>query len=165
MVAGDGAGRMESGRDSDRSFNNRHDPKMKTLPPEISDMERAVHAYKHEQIVRVMAKIICFLKSQDYVSPGDIPEDIVEREHRQGVCSNAWNSLVALEIIERLPMNFTNELHEIFGGRKKNKNDSAKSRWTSAYRLKSRTLADAWLRANKQPVDMVVPELQQKFFQ
>ena len=66
---------------------------MKTLPPQISDAERAVNAYKHELLVRVMAVIVRAAMARPYVSAGDVPEDIVEKQHRQGVASNAWNAL------------------------------------------------------------------------
>jgi hypothetical protein len=122
---------------------------MLTLPPQISDAERAVNAYKHELLVRVMAHIVRRGLGQAYIFAGDVPEDIVEKEHRQGVASNAWNALRALEIIEALPLNFNDPGHEIFAGRRQNKNDGAKGRWTAVYRLRSRDLAHAWLRANK----------------
>lgn len=121
---------------------------MLTLPAEISDAERAVNAYKHELLVRVMAHIVRCAMLQAYVSAGDVPEDIVEKIHRQGVASNAWNALRALEIIEAVPMNLTDEARGIFGGRIQNKNPGRKGSWVSAYRLRSRNAAIAWANAN-----------------
>ena len=121
---------------------------MKTRPPEQSDAERAVMAYKHELALRVMGFIVRLAQRQLYVYPGDVPQDIVEKVHRQGVVSNAWGSLEALEIIERLPMNFNDERNEIFGGRKCNRNEGAKARWTGVYRLKSAAAANTWLERN-----------------
>ena len=121
---------------------------MKTRPPEQSDAERAVMAYKHKMAIRVMFFIVRLAQRQIYVYPGDVPVDIVAPEHRQGVVSNAWGSLESLEIIERLPMSFTDASREIFGGRKCNKNEGAKSRWTGVYRLKSAAAAQTWLERN-----------------
>jgi hypothetical protein len=121
---------------------------MKTLPAPISDAERAVNAFKHELLVRVMAAIVRKAMVQAHVSAADIPEDIVEKEHRQGVASNAWNSLAALEIIERLPLGFTDPDKKIFGGRVTNTNAGAKGRWVAVYRLRSRAAAITWMTRN-----------------
>jgi hypothetical protein len=131
---------------------------MITLPPAISDAERAVNAYKHELLVRVMAHIVRRALVQVTVFAGDVPEDIVEKEHRQGVASNAWNALRALEIIEALPLGHTDEAAGIFGGRKQNPNEDAKGRWTAVYRLKSRAAAVTW--ANRNHVRLAEAELQ-----
>jgi len=131
---------------------------MLTLPSPISDAERAVSQYKHELLVRVMAHILRRALVQDYVSAGDVPEDIIEKEHRQGVASNAWNTLRALEIIEAVPMRLTNEASGIFGGRIQNKNPGAKLRWVTAYRLRSRSAAVTW--ANRNNVQLSQAELQ-----
>lgn len=121
---------------------------MITLPPHISDAERAVMAYKHELMVRVMEIIVRAALRQPYVSANDVPEDCVEKQHRQGVASNAWNSLTALEIIERVPLYFTDDERQIFGGRTMNKNEGAKGRWVSVYRLRSACAAHTWLARN-----------------
>lgn len=121
---------------------------MKTLPAEISDAERAVNAYKHELLVRVMAHIVRRALVQAHVFAGDVPEDIVDAMHRQGVASNAWNSLRALEIIEALPLTYNNAEQQIFGGRKQNPNKDAKGRWVTVYRLASLAKARAWANAN-----------------
>ncbi|MDR3459582.1 MAG: hypothetical protein P4N60_19305 [Verrucomicrobiae bacterium] len=121
---------------------------MLTLSPQISDAERAVHHFKGELLKRVMAHIIRLVLVRKYVSAGDVPEGIVEKEHRQGVASNAWNALAALELIERVPMNVTDEFYKIYGGRIQNLNESAKGRWVAAYRLKDRAKAMAWANAN-----------------
>lgn len=121
---------------------------MLTLPPQISDAERAVNAYKHTLLLKVMAHIVRLALVQRYVDAGDVPENIVESEHRQGVASNAWNALRALEIIEALPLGYNSEAEKIFAGRRLNRNTSAKGRWVSVYRLRSRELAIAWANAN-----------------
>jgi hypothetical protein len=121
---------------------------MLTLPAEISDAERAVSQYKHELLVRVMAHIVRCALVQAYVSAGDVPEDIVDKEHRQGVASNAWNALRALEIIEAVPMNLSDESRGIFGGRIQNQNPGRKGSWVGAYRLASRAAAVTWANAN-----------------
>jgi len=121
---------------------------MLTLPAQISDAERAVSAYKHELLVRVMAHIVRRALVQAYVSAGDVPEDIVAPEHRQGVASNAWNALRALEIIKAVPMSLSDDSRGIFGGRIQNKNGDAKGRWVTAYRLRSRAAAITWANAN-----------------
>src|ERR1700729_1552767 len=121
---------------------------MTTPSPQISDAERAVSNFKHELLVKVMAQIITVAFQKKYFSPADISENIVQEQHLQGVVSNGWNSLAALEIIERLPMNLTSEEHKIFGGRIKNTNEHAKGRWTAAYRLKNPSLAKTWMARN-----------------
>ena len=121
---------------------------MLTLPTPISDAERAVHHYKLELLVRVMAHIVRRALVQAYVSAGDVPEDIVEKQHRQGVASNAWNALRSLQIIEAVAMSTTDPTRGIYGGRIENKNDGAKGRWVTAYRLRSRSAAITWANAN-----------------
>lgn len=121
---------------------------MRTLPTPISDAERAVHHYKLELLKRVMAHILRRALLNPYVSACDVPEDLIEKEHRQGVASNAWNALAALEIIERLPLNFTDESRKIYGGRMMNTNPDAKGRWVAVYRLRSRSAAVTWANAN-----------------
>lgn len=121
---------------------------MKTPPQAVSDAERAVNAYKHELLTRVMAAILRAAMREFYVSAKDVPEDIVEKQHRQGVASNAWNALAALEIIERVPLAFTDPARNIFGGRTMNTNEGAKGRWVAVYRLRSRAAALTWLARN-----------------
>ena len=121
---------------------------MKSRPTDQADAERAVLAYKHALALTVMKFIVRLALRQPYVAPGDVPPDIVAAEHRQGVVSNAWGSLTALEILELLPLNFTDERAEIFGGRKRNPNAGAKGRWTGVYRLRSAALARTWLERN-----------------
>jgi hypothetical protein len=141
---------------------------MITLSEPIANAERAVNQYKHELLVRVMAHIVRRALVQAYVSAGDVPEDIVAKEHRQGVASNAWNVLRSLEIIEAVPMNLSDEERGIFGGRIQNKNPGRKGSWVAAYRLRSRPAAVAWANANgirlaeaelPEPVATVQPEL------
>ena len=125
---------------------------MKTPSPEISDAERAVQNYKHELMVRVMSAIIHVAFKKPFFSPADIDPDIVPESDRQGCLSNAWSTLHSLEIIERLPMGYTDPSLGIFGGRIKNTNESAKGRFTGCYRLVSRSLAETWLARNGHPV-------------
>ncbi|MDE2104380.1 MAG: hypothetical protein KGL39_44490 [Patescibacteria group bacterium] len=122
---------------------------MITLPAPISDAERAVAQYKHELLVRVMAHIVRRALAQAYVSANDVPEDIVEKEHRQGVASNAWNALRAIQIIEAVPLAFSDPARGIFGGRIQNKNEHRKGAWVTVYRLRSRSTAVTWANANR----------------
>lgn len=112
-------------------------------------MQRAVSEYKRELMVRVMKAIIAVAFEKPYFCAGDIAEDIVEPEHRQGVVSNAWNTLKALEIIVQLPVRFMDEPNGIVAGRKQNTNEGAKGRWVCAYRLVSRAAAQTWLNVNR----------------
>lgn len=123
---------------------------MKTLPPPISDAERAVAGFKHELLIRVQGEIVRAAMRRQYVSPGDISPDIVPDDSHQGVLSNAWSGLYALEIIDRLPMDFTDADKGIFAGRIQNKQPGAKGRWTACYKLKSAALARCWLERNGQ---------------
>ena len=128
----------------------------------ISDAERAVSNYKHELLVRVMAAIIRVSLQKPFVSCGDIPEDIVPDDSRQGVVSNGYNALVALEIIERLPMGYTDPQNKIFGGRIQNTNPGAKGRWTGAYRLHSAAAARTWMQRNGQAHHVPAPVAEDK---
>ena len=121
---------------------------MLTLPAPIADAERAVNQYKHTLLVKVMAHIVRCALVQAHVSANDVPENIVEPEHRQGVASNAWNVLRSLQIIAAVPMAFTDEAAHIYGGRIQNKNPHRKGAWVTAYRLASRAKAVAWANAN-----------------
>jgi len=98
------------------------------------DAERAVLLYKHNLAVRVMRFIVRLALTEPYVSPGDVPENIVGSEHRQGVVSNAWNGLARGKspILEKPPLNFSDDRFGIVGGRKRNDNNGAKKRWTAA---------------------------------
>jgi hypothetical protein len=131
---------------------------MLTLPATIADAERAVNQHKHKLLVKVMAHILRRALVQAHISANDVPEDIIEKEHRQGVASNAWNVLRSLQIIEAVPMAFTDEAANIFGGRIQNKNPHRKGAWVTAYRLASRAKAVAWANANE--VRLVDAEMQ-----
>jgi hypothetical protein len=124
---------------------------MKTPSPEISDAMRAVSAYKHDLMVNVQREILRVALRQPFFSSNDIAEDIIAPEHRQGVVSNAWNSLASLEIIERLPMTYFDEPAQILAGRIKSTHKGRKSAWNCAYRLRSRSLAETWLDRNTIP--------------
>lgn len=130
---------------------------MMTLPPQVSDAERAVTQYKHKLHAEAMTRIVLVALQKRFFSPANIPEDTMPAEHRQGVGSNAWNTLAALEIIERLPMGFTSDADKIYGGRIKNTNPGAKGRWTACYRLKSATLAKVWMERNGPPRTIAAP--------
>lgn len=121
---------------------------MRSRPTEQSDAERAVLNYKHALAIRVARHIVILSLRQPYVYPGDVPQDIVEKEHRQGVVSNAWGTLKACEVIVELSPNFSDPAHGIFHGEKCNTNPGAKSRWTGVYRLCSRARALTWLERN-----------------
>ena len=127
--------------------------------PEQFDAERAVLLYKHTLAVRVMRFIVQRALIEPYVSPGDVPENIVAPEHRQGVVSNAWNGLARgnSPVLEKPPLNFSDERFGIIGGRKRNENGCAKKRWTAAYRLRSRALALTWLERNPDPTLATAP--------
>jgi hypothetical protein len=127
------------------------------------DAERAVLLYKHKLAVRVMRFIVLLALREPYVSPGDVPEDIVEKQHRQGVASNAWNSLARGKspVLEKPPLNFSDERFGIFGGRKRNDNSGAKKRWTAAYRIRSRALALTWLERNSGAPETEIHKTQQ----
>ncbi len=122
---------------------------MLTLPAPIADAERAVNHYKHELLVRVMAHIVRRALLQAYVSAGDVPEDIIAKEHRQGVASNAWNALRSLQIIEAVPLALSDPDRGIYGGRIQNPNPGRKGSWVGAYRLRSRSAAITWANANQ----------------
>ena len=55
---------------------------------------------------------------------------------------------ISIEVLEPLPLGFNSESEQIFAGRRLNRNTSAKGRWVSVYRLRSRELAAAWANAN-----------------
>lgn len=118
-------------------------PKPETVLPLL-----AVSAWKHRAFIAVQAAIIRLALESPWFHPGEIPEDITDEANRQGVVSNAWNMLRTAEIIERLPMNYTNENEGVFGGRTRNNNPKAKGRWTACYRLRNRALALSWLDRN-----------------
>lgn len=133
--------RDNSGRKATRKMNT--EPKPETVMPML-----AVNGFKHQAFVKAQAAVIQAAMRQTYVSPGDIAEETVAKEDRQGVASNAWNTLRCLGILQRVPMSLTMERAGIFGGRIRNKNPHAKGRWCAVYSLSSRALAEAWLRAN-----------------
>jgi hypothetical protein len=142
---------------------------MKALATEIAMANQLVANWKPCPYLRLQVFITRLALRQAYVYPGDVPEDLCARDDRQGVASNVWNNLESLEIIERLPLNFQDAPAEIFGGRKRNRNPSAKGRWTSVYRLYSSAKASEWLRRNEglsgQPDARVEPvaTVQQEF--
>jgi hypothetical protein len=123
---------------------------MKTLPHPVQEAAAAVAAYKHALLIRVMAEIVrrALASPLGMVSPAEVPEEIVAPEHRQGVASNAWNALVALEILRRASLDLVIPERGIFGGRVRNGNGKAKGRWVAVYGLASRERARTWARAN-----------------
>lgn len=125
---------------------------MNTPKPETVLPLLAVSAWKHRAFIAAQAAVVRLALEQPWFHPGEIPEDIVTEADRQGVVSNAWNMLRSAEIIERLPMNYTNEREGVFGGRTRNANPKAKGRWVACYRLRSRALAEAWLERNCLPI-------------
>lgn len=123
------------------------------IKPEVASPMHAVGAWKQGAFVRMQAAIIRRAMAASHVSPGDVAEDTVADEDRQGVASNAWNSLVALGVLERLPRTATFPAYEIYGGRTRNKNPGAKGRWTAVYRLTSPGLARSWMARHGQPLE------------
>jgi hypothetical protein len=117
-----------------------------TLPKPVASSLSLVKAYKRELLHSAMREIILLALDRQCVSPADIPEDTLAKEHRQGVASNAWNALVAEGIL-------------VACGRCKNTNPKAKGRWTQSYALKQGHKAEDWLRANKPANAMSQPDL------
>lgn len=124
------------------------DMKPETVLPTI-----AVQANKHREFVAVQAAIIRKALAQTYLSAGDIDEDIVRDESKQGVKSNGWNTLRALEIIQRAPLSLNVPALGIFGGRMRNPKPAAKGRWCAVYTIKSPSLARAWMERNGQALE------------
>ena len=111
----------------------------------ITDALLAVSAWKHRQLVEAQRCILVAALRLPVFGPEGVEDSSVLKESRQGCVSNGYNGLVAAEIIERLPLSYNDEAKGIFGGRVKNGKAGAKGRWTAAYRLVSRSLAEAWL--------------------
>jgi len=118
---------------------------MKPLKPELVLPILAVTRWKNRQFTRMELGIIRHALTHHYVYPGDIPEDIVEADSRQGVASNCWNVLAALEIIKMCKTDLKDAARGIVLGRKRNTNPKAKGRWTGVYELNSRALALEYL--------------------
>jgi hypothetical protein len=118
---------------------------VKPLKPELVLPILAVTRWKNRQFTKMELAIIRHALDHFYVYPGDIAEDIVEAESRQGVASNAWTVLCSLEILRMCKTDLTDEARGIVLGRKRNKNKKAKGRWTGVYQLNSRALALAYL--------------------
>ncbi len=121
---------------------------MHSRPIVQADAERAVSAFKHALMTKVMRYIVEKALLQPTVYPGDVPVDIVDAEHRQGVVSNAWGSLRALGIIAPLPVRYFNDEQGIIAGKKINPHDGAKGRMVMVYSIASRQLALTWMERN-----------------
>lgn len=130
---------------------------MTPMKPEVVLPTHAVQAWKHREFVAAQAAVLRVALEKPMFSAADVPEDVVRPESRQGVASNAWNSLRSLDIIERVPMATNHEELGIFGGRVRNGNGAAKGRWVAVYRLRSRALALAWLARNGSTVALAEP--------
>lgn len=115
-------------------------------------------SWKQAQFVQAQRAVLAVALERTWFGPGDV-EYGLNPEDMQGVASNAWNSLRALGIVERAPMDLTDPASGIFGGRVRNKAECAKGRWTAVYRLKSRPLAKAWLERHGYPVRAQQQEL------
>ena len=140
---------------------------MKTPSAPITDALLAVSAYKSALLVDAQRRIVAVAKRKPYFSADDLPTDWLAPEHRQGIASNAFNALRACEVIERLPLMFNDPERDIFAGRSKNGNPGAKGRWVACYRLASLAKAEAWLRANPEPVrqpSQVLAGVQEEMF-
>lgn len=125
------------------------------LKPELNLPVNAVQAWKHELLVKVQHAILDASDSKAIFSPNDVPEDIIPKDHKKGVASNAWNALRCAEVIERLPMGFTDPALGIYGGRveKDKAHAMGKGNWVAAYRLKSDALKRTWRERNPRPRD------------
>ncbi len=121
------------------------------IKPEVAHPMHCVGYYKHAAFVAAQAAILRIAASKTYVSPADVPETVTAADDRQGVASNAWNSLRALGILERMPLAFTDASREIYAGRTRNTNPGAKGRWVAVYRLTSLAAAKTWMERNGQP--------------
>lgn len=130
---------------------------MISRPTDQADAERAVMAYKRDLAVRVMRAIVSLALTQRYVYPGDLPPDIVAPEHRQGVVSNAWGSLRALEIIAPISPRVFDDALGILAGKRINKAEGAKGRYVMVYELVSRDRALTWLSRNAVPAQPPPP--------
>ena len=64
---------------------------MRTLSPELSDAGRAVGNHKPTPYRKLKALIVRAALARGLVYPGDIPEDAVQPQDRQGVASNVWS--------------------------------------------------------------------------
>jgi hypothetical protein len=117
-----------------------------TLPKPVASSLSLVKAYKRELLHSAMREIILLALDRQCVSPADIPEDTLAKEHRQGVASNAWNALVAEGIL-------------VACGRCKNTNPKAKGRWTQNYTIGFRRKAKDWLNEHKPSRKMNQPDL------
>ncbi len=111
----------------------------------ITDALLAVATWKHQQLTEAQRCILEAGLRKDIFGPEDVADTAVKPENRQGCVSNGYNGLVAAEIIEKMPLSFNDEERGVFGGRIKSGKKGAKGRWTAAYRIKSRSLAEAWL--------------------
>lgn len=120
------------------------------IKPETALPMHCVASYKHDAFVRAQAAILRIAATRQYVSPADVPESTTAAPDRQGVASNAWNSLRALGILERVPMAMNDPARGIFGGRTRNGNPGAKGRWVAVYRLTSLSAARTWMERNGQ---------------
>lgn len=118
---------------------------MKSIKPELVLPILAVTRWKYRQFTKMELAIIRHALDHHYVYPGDIAEDIVEAESRQGVASNAWTVLCSLEIIRLCKTDLCDEARGIVLGRKRNTNPKAKGRWTGVYELNHRGLALEYL--------------------
>ena len=95
-----------------------------------TDLLHAIGSWKHDEFVQAQAAILRVALGRDkfgdhFFYPGDIAEDMVPHS-RQGVASNAWNALRALNIIDRVSFTVNCEPQGIISGRKRNTNPHAK---------------------------------------
>ena len=118
---------------------------MKPTPEPVATALNSVQTWKHEQLVAAQKLVLATALHQFTFGPGDVDDSSIASEHRQGCLSNAYNALVAAEIIERLPMHHNDPEAGIVCGRIRNQKEGAKGRWTAAYRLRSFALATSWL--------------------
>ena len=119
---------------------------MKALkPPETTVPTLAVLTWKHPEMSRMAVAVLHHALGHPCVYPGDIPEDVVREDSRQGVASSVWGWLESAGILRKVPLDYCSEAQKIVYGRKRNTNPHARGRWTAVYTLASRSLAEALL--------------------
>ena len=134
------------------------------MNPEVDHATLCVVGWKHPALKTVCGEILRKGISRAWVFPGDIPEDVVDPQDRQGCASLAWTLLRKQGVLARAPLTLSIPAQGIVGGRKKNQNPSAHGRWVSVYTVPSRKLAESWLKANGFTLDEPKAPEQQNLF-
>lgn len=140
------------------------------MKPEVADAYVAVVNYKHALLVKVQRVILEKAARQPFVSANDVPRELLDEAHHQGVYSNAWNGLSGLKnpILEKLPLSFNDSSRNIFAGRTKSVHASRKGGWNAVYRLASKKAMETWMERNLEPepasleINAPVPDKQEE---